>query len=151
MLKLTGKEKEGWVRVEDLKKLPCTDLRTIDALWLKYSKGHFGFSVQRRIWLSLGDILNSSTEYALGTCLGWRVQDQWLDYSQLTFSLDAPEGHFPAWGRWTFGFGAVEEVRGLLGFGTVKKVVNSFWGIGMLTVGLYRVMNTLLSRVGACT
>lgn len=138
ILKLTGKEKAGWVRVEDLEKLPCTDLRTIDALWLKYSQGRFGISVQKRIWLSLDAMPNTSTEYALGTRLGWRVQDQWLGYSQLTFSLDAPEGHLPAWGRWAFNFGVVE-------------VAGSFWGVGMWTVGLYRVMSTFLSRVGTCT
>jgi len=28
---------------------PCFDLRTIDQLWVKYSNGRFGFSVQKRI------------------------------------------------------------------------------------------------------
>jgi len=34
---------------------PCTDLCTIDRLWLKYSNGRFGFSVQMRIISELGE------------------------------------------------------------------------------------------------
>ena len=35
--------------------VPCKDLCTIDRLWLKYSNGRFGFSVQRRIISELGE------------------------------------------------------------------------------------------------
>ena len=35
-------------------RFPCKDLKTIDKLWIKHSNGHFGFSVQKRIWESLG-------------------------------------------------------------------------------------------------
>ncbi|NMG19658.1 GUN4 domain-containing protein [Brasilonema bromeliae] len=38
------------LNVESIKKLPCLDLRTIDQLWVKFSQGHFGFSVQKQIW-----------------------------------------------------------------------------------------------------
>ncbi|MFB2922542.1 protein kinase domain-containing protein [Aerosakkonema funiforme] len=54
MLKAAGREKEGWLDDESINKFPCTDLRTIDRLWVKYSKGRFGFSVQKRIWESVG-------------------------------------------------------------------------------------------------
>lgn len=37
---------------EYLDRLPCEDLRTIDQLWVKYSNGLFGFSVQKRIYES---------------------------------------------------------------------------------------------------
>ncbi len=32
---------------------PCTDLLTLDRLWLAYSDGRFGLSVQKRIWESV--------------------------------------------------------------------------------------------------
>ncbi|MFM6076832.1 MAG: GUN4 domain-containing protein, partial [Dolichospermum sp.] len=52
MLAVAKREQEGWLDVED--DLPCEDLRTIDQLWVKYSNGRFGFSVQKRIYQSLG-------------------------------------------------------------------------------------------------
>ena len=33
-----------------IKLFPGEDLRFINNLWLKYSQGHFGFSVQKNIW-----------------------------------------------------------------------------------------------------
>lgn len=95
MLKVFGREKEGWLRIEDLRNFPCQDLRTIDTLWVKYSKGHFGFSVQKRIWLEVGGKADHETECLLGDRIGWRVKGNWLDYHGLTFSLNAPQGHLP--------------------------------------------------------
>ncbi|MFM6310751.1 MAG: GUN4 domain-containing protein, partial [Dolichospermum sp.] len=34
--------------VKGIDNFPCEDLRTIDQLWVKYSNGRFGFSVQKR-------------------------------------------------------------------------------------------------------
>ncbi|MFM6610153.1 MAG: GUN4 domain-containing protein, partial [Dolichospermum sp.] len=49
-----AREREGWLNVESIDNFPCADLRTIDQLWVKYSDGRFGFSVQKRIYQSLG-------------------------------------------------------------------------------------------------
>jgi hypothetical protein len=38
----------------DILKIPCQDLCTIDQLWVKYSQGRFGFSVQKTIYLKVG-------------------------------------------------------------------------------------------------
>ncbi|MEH2071176.1 MAG: GUN4 domain-containing protein [Nostoc sp.] len=99
MLKATGREQEGWLDSESVDNFPCTDLRTIDQLWVKYSNGHFGFSVQKRIWESVGK------EYEkFGDRVGWRkgmfYNKQWLLYSDLTFTTNSPQGHLPAaqWG-----------------------------------------------------
>ncbi len=43
MLKVAG----GKLESEDLKNFSCPDLREIDRLWVQYSQGHFGFSVQK--------------------------------------------------------------------------------------------------------
>lgn len=37
------------LRAKEIQKIPCTDLLTIDRLWVKFSNGRFGFSVQRQI------------------------------------------------------------------------------------------------------
>lgn len=41
---------QGWLRVTDITRLSCICISTIDQLWVKYSNGHFGFSVQKRIY-----------------------------------------------------------------------------------------------------
>ncbi|WP_199332162.1 GUN4 domain-containing protein [Anabaena lutea] len=54
ILKIANREKEGVLELEDIKKFPLAKLLTIDKLWLKYSNGHFGFSIQKQIYQSLG-------------------------------------------------------------------------------------------------
>ena len=54
MLTVAKREIEGWLRREDAEKFPCKELRSIDQLWLKYSRGKFGISVQQQIYQSLG-------------------------------------------------------------------------------------------------
>ncbi|MGQ4650196.1 GUN4 domain-containing protein [Lyngbya aestuarii] len=54
MLKAVNREQENFLDSEAIKNFPCTDLHTIDQLWVKYSGGQFGFSVQKSVWLSVG-------------------------------------------------------------------------------------------------
>ena len=90
--------------------LPCKDLCTIDRLWLKYSKGRFGFSVQKRIVSEIGDdalsivlsileICNNKTSEMCSTFerrIGWTTPNNNLKiYKALTFSIEAPYGHLP--------------------------------------------------------
>jgi hypothetical protein len=100
MLKVSGREEEGWLTEEDMKTFPCQALRTIDSLWVKYSNGQFGFSIQKHIWQDIeNSIQNDHVDIwkYFGDKVGWRVNDGWIGYSNLTFSLDAPEGHLPGW------------------------------------------------------
>ena len=102
MLKVASREKEGWLDTESIDNFPCEDLRTIDQLWVKYSDGRFGFSVQKRIYQSL----RRTREYdekvweAFGDQVGWRKNNKWLDYNDLTFSEVAPEASLPLLLRW---------------------------------------------------
>ncbi len=50
MLNIAQREKQDYLGTEDIENFPCLELRTIDKLWVKYSKGRFGFSVQKRIF-----------------------------------------------------------------------------------------------------
>ena len=94
MLNCAGREKEGWLDSDSIEKFPCTDLRTIDQLWVKYSNGHFGFSVQKRIWESVGRNYEK-----LGDRVGWRggmwLDKKWLNYNKLTFCETVPQGYLP--------------------------------------------------------
>ncbi len=99
MLKATGREKEGYLDSESIETFPLADGRTIDRLWVKYSNGRFGFSVQKRIWECVG---GKSVEYdyeiyeKFCDCVGWRVNGKWLNYSEISFSHNALKGHLPA-------------------------------------------------------
>jgi hypothetical protein len=90
MLKAAGREQEQWLDPESIKNFPCTDLRTIEQLWVKYGNGHFGFSVQKRIWESVGKDLEK-----FGDRVGWQTGGKWLHYTNLTFETYAPVGHLP--------------------------------------------------------
>jgi hypothetical protein len=101
ILKVANRESEGWLRVEDAKNFSCQDLGTIDKLWVKYSNGKFGFSVQKQIYQGMG----GSKEYNWGDYkkfadkVGWRKGGKWLNYSELTFSEKHYTGHLPVL-RW---------------------------------------------------
>ncbi len=116
-----NRENSGYFDINSLENFPCTDLRTIDYLWVRYSKGRFGFSIQKRIWESLGGKLGENNYIKFikfGERVGWRetrkirrknkkifgwvVTETWQDmkdwrrYDELTFSIEAPAGHLPA-------------------------------------------------------
>jgi len=101
MLIVCNQQKNGWLDVEDIKRFPCIDLRTIDQLWVKHSNGRFGFSVQKQIWRSVGGKLNADWETycRFGERVGWRIRNRWLDEWNLTYTLGAPIGHLPALGE----------------------------------------------------
>lgn len=101
ILQILSKEKEGWIKPEDIDILPCDDLRTIDQLWVKASSGHFGFSVQKQIWKDVGGNLEEN-DYEIykkfGEIVGWydRDRDHWKWSKHLTFSFNsAQKGHLP--------------------------------------------------------
>ena len=54
-------EKEGYIDIDKVKTFPCEDLITIDRLWMKYSDGVYGFSVQRNIYVECGGSLDFSS------------------------------------------------------------------------------------------
>ncbi len=100
MLKAAGQEERGYLDVEDIDNFPCTDLRTIDRLWVKYSNGRFGFSVQKRIYQELGGTrkYDSKIWEAFGDRVGWRKGGEWLNYSDLRWEKNCgvtPLGHLP--------------------------------------------------------
>ena len=128
MLKAAGREQEGYLDIKSIETFPCADLRTIDHLWVKYSDGRFGFSVQKRIWESVegkpGEYDYDESYEKLGDRLGWRVKEEWLDYYYLTFSLQpSPQGHLPYFLR---GLGLADVAFGLRGGEGKWRVVGSF-------------------------
>jgi len=96
MLKAARREKEPYFSNESIENFPCDDLRTIDQLWVKYSQGRFGFSVQKKIWLEVGGKVDYETVCKLWDRVGWRKGGRSVSYSDLTFNKQAPLGHLPS-------------------------------------------------------
>lgn len=98
MLKVTDREKQGWLDVASIQTFPSEELRIIDQIWLEFSDDRFGFSVQKRIWKSLEGNLNADDKIRkiFSERLGWRVNKKWLQIDELTFALSASVGHLPA-------------------------------------------------------
>lgn len=105
ILKAARREKEGYLNIVSIENFPCGDLQTIDQLWVKYSNGQFGFSVQKEIWRSIGGEFgeyNNDVYEEFGLRIGWRERNglmlmaKWKKYEDLSFSVTwAPVGHLP--------------------------------------------------------
>jgi GUN4-like/AAA-like domain len=100
----------SYLNSKDINDFSCQDLKRIDLLWLKYSHRHFGFSVQKNIWLELGNQLNITKDadkdekgdIRFGSIVGWYdpQKEQWKNYNELiklvvALSTQAPKGSLP--------------------------------------------------------
>jgi len=98
LLQLSDRTSEGYIRKRHALALAASDLQQIDRLWREHSHSHFGFLIQQQIWN-----LSHQNYAEFGEKVGWRSRQQcgalsqevWLNYDQLTFSLEAPLGHLP--------------------------------------------------------
>lgn len=95
MLKVVGCQ--DYLDSKSIENFPCKDLLTIDKIWVKYSKGRLGFSVQKCIWESLKhpDLEDQCRDF--GNQVGWRRKKEWLmEMDKLTFNSSVdPKGHLP--------------------------------------------------------
>jgi len=83
--------KRGYVFYSEVAAMPSVDLESLDRLWLVYSQGRFGFSVQGRLLRACGGQWER-----LWPRLGWKQEGRWTRYpGSFTWSLAAPDGHMP--------------------------------------------------------
>lgn len=83
--------KRGYVYYSEVADFAAVDLESLDRLWVVYSQGRFGFSVQLRLLRSLAGRWDQ-----LWPRLGWKQGGIWTRYpGSFTWSLQAPEGHLP--------------------------------------------------------
>ena len=153
MLKVAGREQQRYLDINTIKNFPCTDLYTINTLWVSYSHGRFGFSVQHRIWQSLKDraatdpmlalMIGSAKVAASETCIdfanrvGWRIRDSWIDYENLTWKGEAPMGHLPY-------VGFLEQVWHVKVLGVWE------WHSAIATAAWWELCVKLFLRIEAC-
>lgn len=101
---------QGYLGDEEWKVFPCQVLEAIDQLWTDYSKGHFGFSVQKAIYERLGVTkeYDQVTWHRFGAALGWYENRQFMPYQckrtvsaqrRIVYSLIEPRGCLPVLGR----------------------------------------------------
>ena len=84
-------EARGYVYYSEVPPMPAVDLQSLDRLWLVYSRGRFGFSVQARLLQSCGGRWDR-----LWPRIGWKTAGLWTRYpGSFTWTLEAPEGHMP--------------------------------------------------------
>ena len=117
MLEVARRQKEGWLDTENIENFSCPDLRAMDRLWVKYSNGRFGFSVQKQIYQSLGGTkeYDDKVWVAYAEAIGWKQKGEkgkWLPYTLLTYNINAPSGHLPGRGGEAKGGGGGMDLEG---------------------------------------
>lgn len=103
MSRVIGEDQPLRWSAENLLNFSGTDLKMINELWLTYSDGRFGFSVQKKIYIESGANLEDAIpdEVALRdfyTRLGWPIKiagNNLIVGSDLNYSTAAPLGHLP--------------------------------------------------------
>ena len=104
MLQVAHRQQQYYLGVDDIKKFPCEDLRMIDRLWVSYSEGKFGFSVQEEIYRSLGGTKEYNEKVWDEFCerVGWNDQDilELMIYSSRFKPEEAPKAYLPYEYNW---------------------------------------------------
>ncbi|TAE61122.1 MAG: hypothetical protein EAZ87_03620 [Nostocales cyanobacterium] len=97
MLAVAKQEEESWLDHDSIDKFPYEDLCTIDYLWVKYSNGKFGFSVQKIIYQGLAKTYDSKMWDQFIHKIG-----RYLYEINASNDIKAPLGYFPgnAGGIW---------------------------------------------------
>lgn len=124
-----AQRKGSSLNITDIDHFPSHDLRNIDRLWVKYSQGRFGFSIQKKIWQECGSPVDNDLGWGIFLDrVGWRMKNRGsLFPKSMEFDTSAPEGFLPLGLYWT-----------RTNFGTAIKAQ------------FYRYSGSFFSRVGAC-
>jgi len=86
-------QKRGWVYFTEVKNISVADLGTMDKLWVAYSKGNYGYSVQRKIWLQCKKEWGPFFKKIDWTTGGNNTYRKWPEDFQ--WRADAAKGHLP--------------------------------------------------------
>ena len=97
--------KHVFIELKTIANFSCPDVRTIDALWKKYSDNKFGFSPQQKVWQNVNQQGDFSTQTwrRFATEVGWKQGEVdsgsgYLLHDELDFQpSEAPAGHLPWW------------------------------------------------------
>ncbi|KAK3242012.1 hypothetical protein CYMTET_48276 [Cymbomonas tetramitiformis] len=96
LIELAGEEaiERKFVYFTEVKEIPVKDLQTIDNLWVSYSDGNFGYSVQKKIWTGCkkkwGPFFKK-LDWTTGENNAYR---SWRG-GEYIYKMDAAKGHLP--------------------------------------------------------
>lgn len=91
ILRLLGKSSQGLIFSGNLQQIPCSELLRLDQLWVQCSQGRFGFSVQARIYQTVGKDYGAFCDR-----VGW-ARDHSRDRPEsFCFKTNAAIGHLPS-------------------------------------------------------
>jgi len=98
-------QERSFIPPQKMKLFPCKDLKTIERLWVHYSDGKFGFTIQQQIWQECG---SPNSAYAADWdkfCIrvGWKTPDasEYVLWNDLKFSKqNSPTGELPHAAKW---------------------------------------------------
>jgi hypothetical protein len=102
LIEMAGEEamKRGYVYWTEARQLPDEDLATVENLWLHYSDGKFGYTVQKNVWRLQKGVFDKFCDK-----IGWTTIDEvtgqarkrrWFGDSEFSYKLDdAPKAHLP--------------------------------------------------------
>ncbi len=91
-----------WLDANDIKELPCADLKIIDLLWSAYSSGNLGISAQSQLWSAA-----KNNSHSMGNAyIDLAVSAKWLAPSSASSGnmyisakdiqyVNPPRGHLP--------------------------------------------------------
>lgn len=83
--RLAGREKEGYIRDEDIARIPIQDLKKFDWIWRKQTQGRFGISVQQKLFQETGQVKESEFQpwspFA-ADLIGYRQGSRWKELDQ---------------------------------------------------------------------
>ena len=96
--------------------------------FFKYSNGQLGFSVQKKIYQSLGgtEKYNDKVWQSLGDTVGWRKDGKWLYYKNISFDKTATKQNLKAHLPVAFGYEGGWFLLGLGGLGGGQGWVEVF-------------------------
>lgn len=88
-----GAAERKWVYFTEVASIPVKDLQTMDKLWVSYSGGRFGYSVQKRLWKASKErwsVFFARIDWTAGEQKAYRKWPQ-----EFIYKSDAAEGHLP--------------------------------------------------------
>ncbi|NEP78730.1 MAG: GUN4 domain-containing protein [Okeania sp. SIO3B3] len=151
--------KTGWfgqLNSNKIKEIPYVDLQIIDQLWVEYSNGHFGFSVQKQIYLDTGNLplkLRKETYKRFGEKVGWKLNRNWglrggwLRDEDIISTSEAPRGHLPVIKDFgdeeensKIGCGCLFFLLFIVGFSIIlPAIVSSLFVLGIIIFSVYSI------------
>ena len=120
MVEVGDRTQKRYLDTTDIQEFPCDDLRIIDRLWVAYSHGLFGFSVQKQIYVECGATLDGKypgDEIWEKFCdrVGWRKDSRWVSRDLLLYDFkNSPPGEIPCC---SVGCGGGRGILGSVGVG----------------------------------